>query len=67
MSGPTKAAPREKQVESGPDLYRVKHTSYINGSLQHRGAVVQLPKGVRAGSNLELIKKDKSASDGGDK
>lgn len=55
-SGPTKAAPREKTVESGDQEYRVKQQSFINGSLQPAGAVVRLPKGVKPGKHLELIK-----------
>lgn len=63
MSGPTKAAPREKVAELAPERYRVLSTSFINQSLHHKGAVVQLPKGVKPGSNLELIKDEKPAPD----
>lgn len=61
-NGPTKAAPREKAVESGDERYRVKQASFINGSLQPVGAVVQLPKGVKPGKHLELVK-DAPAAD----
>lgn len=66
-NGPTKAAPREKTVESGDQRYRVKHVSFINGSLQPVGTVVKLPKGVKAGKHLELIKDEPPADDAGNK
>ena len=59
MSGPTKAAPRDKGAELAPERYRVLSTSYINQSLYHKGEVVQLPKGVKPGDNLELIEDEK--------
>lgn len=63
-SGPTKAAPREKAVEFSEDSYRVTHASFINGSMQAAGSVVQLPKGVKPGKHLQRIKPEPPAETG---
>ena len=54
--GARKAAPREKDVVFSEDRHRVLETSFINGVVHHKGEEVRLPVGVKAGSNLELIK-----------
>ncbi len=66
-NGPSKAAPREKVVNEGDEQYRVTQVSFINGSLQHVGAVVRLPKGVKPGKHLRPIKNEKPADDAGNK
>lgn len=56
MSNPTKAIPRDKEVKFSPIAYRVKETSFINGSLHAAGTEpVFLPEGTSAGSNLERV------------
>ncbi|WP_395119636.1 hypothetical protein ACFCQI_01600 [Rhodanobacter sp. FW102-FHT14D06] len=62
-NGPSKAAPREKAVEASDEQYCVTQTSFINGSLQHAGSVVRLPKGVKPGKHLRLIENKKPAED----
>ena len=61
--GAKKSAPREKEVAFREDHHRVLETSFINGSLHHKGAIVQLPKGVKAGHNLELIEDEPEPKD----
>lgn len=39
-------------------VYRVKQRSYINGQIVDAGALVVLPDGVEAGSNLEATEED---------
>lgn len=54
--GARKAAPREKEVVFGEERYRVLEASFINCEIKHKNEEVRLPVGVKAGSNLELIK-----------
>jgi hypothetical protein len=54
--GARKAAPRDKDVVFSEDRHRVLETSFINGTVHHKGEEVRLPVGVKAGGNLELIK-----------
>lgn len=50
-----KAAPSKEYTDLAPDQYEVLQVSYINGALQPIGAIVRLPDGVEAGSNLKKV------------
>lgn len=54
-TGPTPAAPREKEVKFAPQEYKVLEKSFINGKIVEPGEVVRLPEGVMAGKNLKPV------------
>jgi hypothetical protein len=56
MAEPKKAAPRDKGESLASQRYAVTHMAhFINNRLEPIGAIVQLPKGVKAGRYLVAV------------